>query len=279
MKTLQLNDAQAFYDISSVDPRAKYNATVAGVVAQLGGAGHSRLRACVDVCKLLITLLESVREATTPAVAHVGLLDYITAAVHTRRYVLSLATLVGETRLQKMVDTIAEVMLMHTSDVAVQRAGVDAMFLTSVVASRKPQQAIAAALAHHGADHAVAAVLSIAAVRYTYRRLSSDELARTIGVQLARVVVAHARNHMHVSMYALGALCNVTPRLCQAELMDLRAVDGLVDAAVSVCDAYEATHGQEMFIKMSRALVRYVGSQPAVDTSRVQLPAKRMRCS
>jgi hypothetical protein len=263
----------AFYDASTVDVRAKYNATVAAVVAQMGAAGYDRLRACIAVCKLVTSMVEGIRGAKTPTVALMALTDYTNAVVLIRRYVISLVPLMGEKRVQQIVDIIADVMLLHTEDVAVQRAGVDALFSTGVVASRKPQRAIAMALSLHGADPTIAYTLCIAAIRYTYKRLSSNELVRTIGLHLANTLVAHVRDQPHVSKYALGALCNVVPRLCPTELADLRAVGGLVEAARSICDSHEGEHGQDMFHKCARALVQYIGSQPTTP----QPPAKRAR--
>jgi hypothetical protein len=277
IQLLEPGRVHAFYDASAVNARAKYLATAVAVIAQLGATGYDRFHACVAVYKLLSTLVEGVQGATTRAVALMALTDYRNAVVHVRRHVFSLVPLLGERRLQQTVDIIADVMMRHAADVAVQRAAVDAMFSTAVVASRKPQQAIAAALAIHGADHVIAYPLCVAAVRYTYKRLSSSGQVRSIGLHLANALVVHAHDQPHVSMYALGALCNVAPRLSPAELVELRAVKGLVQAALSICDSYEGKKGQDMFIKCSRAVVHYIECQPRTPVQPAPQPAKRAR--
>ncbi len=249
-------DTNEQYDVASIDAQAQRNAATARVLHDTNTSGVRENAIRASVSRVVESALCRLNEASAPRAAEHALAEVYQALLCVRRAADAVVAVISDALDHRVSADIASAMLMHPGDAAVQRAGVDALCVATVASTRRPQRALALALATHGADQHLAVALSNAVVRYTYKHLSRDSRARCIAQNLADVVVKHAPASLLSSMYALMALMSVIPHLCQAEVVALKSVTGLSAAARTVYQQYAATHGEDTFARSVQAFVR-----------------------
>jgi hypothetical protein len=153
----------------------------------------------------------------------------------------SLTALVETRRVCHALEAVSDAMLTHTADEGVQLAGVAALCATGVWAARRPQRALAAALAAHAGSAAAVAMLAAAAARFTRSRLSGHAGARVMGAHLAAALTAHAADAA-VAPAVVDALRNTLVHLTPAERCDVDA-HGATRVALETARAAAALRG------------------------------------
>jgi hypothetical protein len=227
-----------FFDASAIAPVAVAAAAAAAAAAPPAGAAwraaqladSGLLRSVAALRSLewphvqsaarraLRAVLAALRLATgvSARATEAALLALRAAVLALRLGSRSLTALVETRRVCRALETVSDAMLAHTADAGVQAAGCAALCATGVWAARRPQRALAAALAAHSGDAPTAALLCAAAARYTRSRLSAHPEARALAEHVAAALAAHARD-ADVAPPALEALRNTLLHMGAAE--------------------------------------------------------------
>ena len=205
----------------------------------LPGAAWANLQA--DARHTMRTVLVTLATAVTvgPRQTEAALYAVRDAAAQLRGGVRSLSAMIETRRVCRAIDVVSDAMQAHVADAGVVIAGAVTLAGTGIWAARRPQSALAAALAAH-ADNAVAArALCSTATLFTRSRLSSSPQARALGDSLTTTLARHAAN-AEVAPIALTALRNVIVHLSYAERLALDESDSLfraLDAATAAASA------------------------------------------
>ncbi len=177
--------------------------------------------------------------AAGPRQTEAALLALRDTAARLRGGARSLSALVETRRVCRALDAAADAMLTHVTDAGVARAGAVALAGTGIWSARRPQRALAGALAVHAGDAEAAAALCATAALFTRSRLSSCPGARAIGGALAAALQSNAAC-AEVAPRALAALRHVIIHLTLPERSALDAGGALRAALAAAACAAEA---------------------------------------
>ena len=207
----------------------------------LGGAAWAEAQAAArhTLRRALQALAAAV--AAGPRETETQLLALRDTAARLRGGTRSLSALVETRRVCRALDAAADAMLVHVHDAGVARAGAIALAGTGIWAARRPQRALAGALAAHAGDSEAAAALCATAALFTRSRLSSCPGARAIGGSLAAALSAHAAC-AEVGPRALAALRHAVVHLALPERSALDA-GGVLRAALAAAGTAAEARG------------------------------------
>lgn len=225
------NAAAAAWRAERVVAALPTGVTPAAAWEQMQAAARHTLR-------LALTSL-AVASTVGPRQTEAALYHLRDTAAHLRGGVRSLSGLVETRRVCRAIDAIADAMMAHAADAGLARAGATALAGTGIWAARRPQRALAMALAAHAGDATTAVVLCQTTELFTRSRLSSCPQARTLGAALTTVLVNHA-DSVEVAPRALAALRHVVVHLTYVERLEMDAGGRLTTALTTASAAAAA---------------------------------------